>query len=120
MAIPRDSLAFQTGETLQLMTKGRFKAVPHFVKGVEARNLVRESTSDNENNDNNDEDEDENENGASERKKTTTTTTTTTRRRIARNTLAVFTQPNLADVVDLDTGLTFGEFARGVVRKNTA
>ncbi|KIV96862.1 hypothetical protein PV10_00677 [Exophiala mesophila] len=84
VAIPRDSLAFQTGETLQLMTKGKFKAVPHFVKGVEAKNLV-------------------------ENKK----------RRIARNTLAVFTQPNLADVVDLDTGLTFGEFARGVVKKNT-
>lgn len=75
------------------MTKGKFKAVPHFVKGVEAKNLlVRQDAGD---------------------------TTEPKRRMIARNTLAVFTQPNLADVVDLDTGLTFGEFARGVVKKNT-
>lgn len=39
--------------------------------------------------------------------------------KIARNTLAVFTQPNLGEVVDSDMGLTFGEFARGVVEKNT-
>lgn len=83
VAIPRDSLAFQTGETLQLITQGRFKAVPHFVKGVEPANVADPKA------------------------------------RIARNTLAVFTQPNLDEVVDLKTGLTFGEFARGVVRKNT-
>ena len=34
--IPRDCLAFQTGEALEGMTKGRFRAVPHFVKGVSA------------------------------------------------------------------------------------
>jgi len=84
VAIPRDSLAFQTGETLQLITQGRFKAVPHFVKGVEPGNVADKNA------------------------------------RIARNTLAVFTQPNLNEVVDLKTGLTFGEFARGVVKKNTA
>lgn len=31
--IPRDCLAFQTGEALELITRGTFKAVPHFVKG---------------------------------------------------------------------------------------
>ena len=76
--IPRDCLAFQTGEALELMTKGRFKAVPHYVKGAK-----------------------------------------TPGRKVARNTLAVFTQPNLDEVVDLETGLTFGEFARGVVKRNT-
>ena len=76
ISIPRDALAFQTGETLQLITQGRFKAVPHFVRGTDAPN-------------------------------------------VARNTLGVFTQPNLDEVVDLETGLTFGEFARGVVGKNT-
>lgn len=40
--------------------------------------------------------------------------------KVARNTLAVFTQPNLEEVVEQKTGLTFGEFARGVVRRNTA
>jgi isopenicillin N synthase-like dioxygenase len=78
--IPRDCIAFQTGEALERITAGRFKAVPHFVRGVRA------SVS----------------NG-----------------RVARNTLAVFTQPNLGDEVDIEQHLTFGEFARGVVAKNT-
>jgi isopenicillin N synthase-like dioxygenase len=78
--IPRDCIAFQTGEALERITAGRFKAVPHFVRGVRA------SVSDG---------------------------------RVARNTLAVFTQPNLGDEVDIEQHLTFGEFARGVVAKNT-
>ncbi|KIW28271.1 uncharacterized protein PV07_07949 [Cladophialophora immunda] len=78
VGIPRAALAFQTGEALERITRGRFKAVPHFVRGVDSRNSV------------------------------------------ARNTLAVFTQPNLDEPVDLETGLTFGEFARGVVERNTA
>ncbi len=41
------------------------------------------------------------------------------RSRIARNTLAVFTQPNLGELVDEAQGITFGEFARGIVEKNT-
>ena len=83
VAIPRDCLAFQTGEALELITHGKFKAVPHFVRGVDPSNCAAGS-------------------------------------KIARNTLAVFTQPNLDESVDLETGLTFGEFARGVVKKNTA
>lgn len=78
--IPRDCLAFQTGEALELITKGKFKAVPHFVKGVSGH----------------------------------------VGGRTARNTLAVFTQPNLEELVDREKGITFGEFARGVVSKNTA
>lgn len=78
--IPRDCIAFQTGEALERITAGKFKAVPHFVRGVKA------SVSDG---------------------------------RIARNTLAVFTQPNLGEDVDVAQHLTFGEFARGVVSKNT-
>ncbi|KAK0391619.1 hypothetical protein NLU13_1119 [Sarocladium strictum] len=78
--IPRDCIAFQTGEALERITMGRFKAVPHFVRGV------RSSVSDG---------------------------------RVARNTLAVFTQPNLGEEVDIEQHLTFGEFARGVVAKNT-
>lgn len=78
--IPKNCLAFQTGEALELITKGKFKAVPHFVRGVRAS--VAGS--------------------------------------IARNTLAVFTQPNLGELVDHDKGVTFGEFARQIVSKNTA
>ncbi|KAK0657369.1 hypothetical protein B0T16DRAFT_59272 [Cercophora newfieldiana] len=76
--IPRDCIAFQTGEALERITAGKFKAVPHFVRGARA-----------------------------------------TSGRIARNTLAVFTQPNLGDEVDLEQHITFGEFARGVITKNT-
>ncbi|KAI4152890.1 MAG: hypothetical protein LQ340_002643 [Diploschistes diacapsis] len=78
ISIPSDCLAFQTGEALEKITCGRFRAVPHFVraggKGMEG---------------------------------------------VARNTLAVFTQPNLGEVVDPETGMTFAEFARGVVGRNT-
>lgn len=73
--IPKDCLAFQTGEALELITKGKFKAVPHFVRG--ARN--------------------------------------TGGMKVARNTLAVFTQPNLGDMVD--EGVSFGDFARGVIKR---
>lgn len=78
--IPRDCIAFQTGEALERITGGKFKAVPHFVRGARA------ALSDG---------------------------------RIARNTLAVFTQPNLGEEVDMDQHITFGEFARGIVAKNT-
>ncbi|KAK4128648.1 Clavaminate synthase-like protein [Parathielavia appendiculata] len=78
--IPRDCIAFQTGEALERITGGKFKAVPHFVRG--ARAALSEG-------------------------------------RIARNTLAVFTQPNLGDEVDMQHHITFGEFARGIVAKNT-
>lgn len=74
--IPKDSLAFQTGEALQLITRGKFRAVPHFVKGARCPGGER---------------------------------------RIARNTLAVFTQPNLGE--EVEPGLTFAEFARGVVKR---
>lgn len=83
--IPRDCIAFQTGEALERITKGKFRAVPHFVRGV------RPGVADGE------------DQGG----------------RIARNTLAVFTQPNLGEVVDTDQNIAFGEFARGIVEKNT-
>ncbi|KAI9703021.1 MAG: hypothetical protein M1820_006012 [Bogoriella megaspora] len=75
--IPKDCLAFQTGEALEIITKGKFKAVPHFVKGPKA-SAVSGS-------------------------------------RVARNTLAVFTQPNLWEKVG-DTD--FAGFAKGIVEKN--
>ena len=81
VAIPRNALAFQTGEALQLITRGKFAAVPHFVKGAKPSAAAG---------------------------------------KIARNTLAVFTQPNLDEIVDVERGWTFGEFAHGVVDRNTA
>lgn len=59
--IPRDCLAFQTGMALQSITRGKFRAVPHFVRGGKVGK------------------------GAEN---------------VARNTLAVFTQPNLWEMVD--------------------
>lgn len=73
--IPKDCLAFQTGEALQLITRGKFRAVPHFVKGA----------------------------------------TETGGRKVARNTLAVFTQPNLGE--EVEPGKSFGDFAREVVSR---
>lgn len=75
--IPKDCLAFQTGEALELITQGKFRAVPHFVKGVSSS-------------------------AASSGK-------------IARNTLAVFTQPNLGE--EVQKGKTFADFAREVVER---
>ncbi|KAF4550563.1 Hypothetical protein D9617_16g013510 [Elsinoe fawcettii] len=77
VAIPRDCLAFQTGEALEVITRGKFRAVPHFVRGVRA--------------------------GAGGGK-------------VARNTLAVFTQPNLWE--EVEGGKDFAGFAMGIVEKN--
>lgn len=74
--IPKDCLAFQTGEALERITQGKFKAVPHFVKGAK----------------------------------------TVGNARIARNTLAVFTQPNLGE--EVEKGKTFADFAREIVDRN--
>ena len=77
--IPRDCLAFQTGEALELITKGYFRAVPHYVKGIKKGFP----------------------NGAG----------------VARNTLAVFTQPNLWEIVDKERSLDFARFAKEVVQR---
>ncbi|KAL5339101.1 hypothetical protein BJX70DRAFT_365004 [Aspergillus crustosus] len=74
--IPKDCLAFQTGEALQLITRGKFRAVPHFVKGAKVP---------------------------------------AGKGRIARNTLAVFTQPNLEE--EVEAGKTFADFAKEVVER---
>ena len=76
VSIPADCLGFQTGEALQLITGGRFRAVPHFVR---AGGKVKGAAS------------------------------------VARNTLAVFTQPNLEEIVERVNGTTFGEFSKEVV-----
>ena len=77
VSIPHDCLGFQTGEALQVITGGAFRAVPHFVRAVEG----------------------ERRNGM----------------KVARNTLAVFTQPSLEEIIDRGKGTTFGEFSRDVV-----
>lgn len=76
--IPRDSLAFQTGMALQLITRGKLQAVPHFVRGGKAS-------------------------GGGEH--------------VARNTLAVFTQPNLWVPVDEESGKDFAKLAEEVITK---
>ena len=78
VSIPSDCLAFQTGEALQLITGGKFRAVPHFVKVGRAANQ---------------------------------------RMRVARNTLAVFTQPGLEEIVDKQSGTTFGVFSGEVSQR---
>ncbi|EPS42551.1 hypothetical protein H072_3468 [Dactylellina haptotyla CBS 200.50] len=75
VGIPRSCLAFQTGEALEVITQGKFKAVPHFVRGARASKAPG----------------------------------------VARNTLAVFTQPNLFDKVD---HRDFATFAKEIVERN--
>lgn len=75
IAIPADCLGFQTGESLQLITGGKFQAVPHSVRaGGGSPNGMQ----------------------------------------VARNTLAVFTQPELDEIVDRSTGKTYAQFSREV------
>jgi hypothetical protein len=76
VGIPKDCLGFQTGEALEVITQGKFKAVPHFVRGAAPGK-----------------------GGA-----------------VARNTLAVFTQPNLWETVG--DGKDFATFAREIVERN--
>jgi hypothetical protein len=92
--IPRDSLAFQTGEALEIITRGKFRAVPHFVRGAK-----------NSGSSGDDGDGDGNGNGNGNG------------RGVARNTLAVFTQPDLGVRID-EEGRTFAQFAREVVGRN--
>lgn len=75
VSIPHDCLAFQTGEALQVITKGNLRAVPHFVRAGGGKDGTG----------------------------------------VARNTLAVFTQPGLDEVIDRVKGTTFGEFSREVI-----
>ncbi|KAK9450968.1 uncharacterized protein V1518DRAFT_412197 [Limtongia smithiae] len=70
--IPKDCLAFQTGQALQVVTNNQFRAVPHFVKGSQVPG-------------------------------------------ICRNTLAVFCQPSLHEMVGADD---FATFARNIVTGN--
>ena len=47
VSIPADCLAFQTGEALQVITRGKFRAVPHFVRAgaaVEGGRMVSRNT----------------------------------------------------------------------------
>jgi isopenicillin N synthase-like dioxygenase len=74
--IPKDCLAFQTGEALEVITHGKFRAVPHFVKGIAPAKGGQ----------------------------------------VARNTLAVFTQPNLWEMVDEKRD--FATFAKEIVERN--
>ncbi|CAD1808000.1 2OG-Fe(II) oxygenase family protein [Candida parapsilosis] len=41
VSIPADCLAFQSGSALQEISKGKFKAVPHYVKGTDKPNIAR-------------------------------------------------------------------------------
>lgn len=71
--IPKDCLAFQSGQALQEISKGFFKAVPHYVQG-------------------------------------------TSMPHIARNTLAVFCQPDLDEMVNETEN--FAQFAQRIVSGN--
>jgi len=89
-------VAFQTGEALERITGGRFRAVPHFVRGPRRKGSAWEETGG------------RGGGGGGSRQQ-----------RIARNTLAVFTQPDLGEEVDLERHVTFADFSREIVTRNT-
>ena len=127
VSIPRDCLAFQTGEALEVITKGRLRAVPHFVRGVsaggsagaeaEAGNVKAgigaktqskaDSTSGLDSCSGS---------GSASALATTSNIGQTKRMNVARNTLAIFTQPNLWEMVDGQRN--FATFAREIVERN--
>jgi len=41
VTIPKDCLAFQTGEALEIATAGKLRAVPHLVRGSNVRSIAR-------------------------------------------------------------------------------
>lgn len=71
--IPEDCLAFQSGSTLQEVSRGHFKAVPHYVKGAKEKGLCR-------------------------------------------NTLAVFMQPDLNEMVN--DSENFSQYASRILQQN--
>lgn len=71
--IPADCLAFQTGSALQEVSQGKFKAVPHYVRGTKLPN-------------------------------------------IARNTIAVFCQPDLDEAVNATEN--FAQYAERIIKAN--
>ena len=77
--IPSDCIAFQTGEALQMITGGRFKAVPHFVRGPTGASATA----------------------------------------VARNTLALFMQPDIDEVIDKEKGTTYGQFVDMIVQRHS-
>jgi isopenicillin N synthase-like dioxygenase len=83
--IPADCIAFQTGEALQMITDGMFKAVPHFVRGPRSSGTAGAGAS----------------------------------RKIARNTLALFMQPDVDEVIDKDKGMTYGQFVDMIVERHS-
>jgi isopenicillin N synthase-like dioxygenase len=70
--IPADCIAFQMGQALELVSKGKLQATPHCVRGCRTQNMGK----------------------------------------VARNTFAVFMQPNIHD--EVKPGVSFAQFAKSV------
>ncbi|KAI9794050.1 MAG: hypothetical protein M1816_006675 [Peltula sp. TS41687] len=97
ITIPHDNLAFQTGQALEIITRGKFKAVPHFVRGYGS---VRTG---------------ENERAMAVARNTLAVFTP--RRDVEDVILMIMvTEPNLDDPID--ERRTFADFARAVVQRN--
>ena len=70
-------IAFQIGEALQIITDGRFKAVPHFVRGP------------------------------------------STAGDMARNTLPLFMQPDIDEVIDKEKGATYSQLVETIAERHS-
>ncbi|KAI8869298.1 Clavaminate synthase-like protein [Ramicandelaber brevisporus] len=83
VSIPRDMIAFQTGEALAVSSDGFLRATPHCVRGISPSFVDKDSSV-----------------GSS----------------IARNTFAVFMQPNIHH--ELRPGYTFADFTKEVLARH--
>ena len=96
--IPSDCIAIQTGETLELLSSSQLAATPHFVYG--GSGTLDEATRQ----------------YILEHKAATPTWRDVTSGKVTRETLAVFFQPDVHDVVGAETGETFGEWTERVLK----
>lgn len=90
--MPSNCLGFQTGEALQVLSKGRLQATPHCVQAGNVGGL------------------------ASEAVREALPKGVTGRGYVSRETMAVFLQPNVD--VQLDEKQTFGQFSDAIFKSH--
>lgn len=98
--IPTDCLAFQTGEALELLTRQQLKATPHYVAAGSEGAILPSVTA------------------AIDMKKAQDPTWRDVQSGvISRETMAVFLQPDVEEVIGPD-GETFGQFTRRILESH--
>lgn len=101
-SIPADCLAFQTGEALQLLTRQQLKATPHYVAAGTEGSVLPSMIA-----------------AIEEKKAQDPAWRDVQAGVISRETMAVFLQPDVDEVIGAD-GETFGQFTRRILESHHA